>query len=237
MFGQTTRQSAQKGSASPNGGAGAPKRSAGILEEIALRNDFYRIAYQRQARTNQWLIVLLVLAIGVIGLQVATRPTPKWIAMDTEGRIIELKPLDQPAMTTAAISAWAERVVREVNTLDYVHWRDQLARVQPYFTTTAWERFLDQFERSGNREQIETKRVILSVSTEPSRIVQEGVNPEGVYTWKVEIPININAHSTNQTIVRSRQVVHLTVSRVDARVNPSAPVLVRQYVAVFSNAS
>jgi intracellular multiplication protein IcmL len=234
MFGSRKKATEpQAGKSQPRVSSTPPK--AASLESIVLRNDFYTVAYSRQMRVNQWLLIALIGCIAVITLQVVTRPTPKWIAMDTEGRIIELAPLDAPVMTTAAIAAWSERVVREVNTLDYLHWRDQLARAQPMFATTAWERFLAEFEASGNRSQIETKRIILEVSTEAARIIQEGVNAEGQYAWKVEIPINITAHSTDQSIQRSRQVVHLTVSRVDARVNPVAPVLVRQYVATYAS--
>ncbi len=233
MFGSQKKATETKpGKAQPRP-ASAPAKAS--LESVVLRNDFYAAAYTRQMRVNQWLLIALIGCISVIVLQIVTRPTPKWIAMDTEGRIIELAPLDAPVMTTAAISAWSERVVREANTLDYLHWRDQLARVQPMFATLAWERFLSEFESSGNRAQIEKKRIILEVSTEAARIIQEGVNAEGQYAWKVEIPINITAHSTDQNILRSRQVVHLTVSRVDARVNPIAPVLVRQYVATYAS--
>lgn len=233
MFGKGTKTPPAKAPAGRQ--RATPSQAPASLESVVLRNDFYAAAYVRQMRVNQWLLIALIGAIAIIALQIITRPTPKWIAMDTEGRIIELAPLDAPVMTTAAITAWSERVVREVNTLDYLHWRDQLARVQPMFATTAWERFLAEFEDSGNRMQLEKKRIILEVSTEAARIIQEGVNSEGQYSWKVEVPINIIAHATDQNILKSRQVVHLTVSRVDARVNPIAPVLVRQYVATYAS--
>jgi len=233
MFGSPKGAPPAKSGAKPskNTAAEAPPS----LEEVVLRNDFYKVAYMRQMRVNQWMLVALIGCLAIMVLMVVARPRPQWIAMDTEGRIIKLQPLDQPVMTTSAISAWAERVVRNVNTLDYLHWKDQLSEVQPMFSSTAWERFLQEFESSGNRSQIVSKRLILEVSTEAARIVKEGVNAEGQYAWTIEVPINITAHATDQSTLRSRQVVHVTVSRVDARVNPIAPIVVRQYVSTYAS--
>ncbi len=126
------------------------------------RNHWYRDRYIVQIRITALLILLCVLLALILAWVVSHPTQPKYFATTTSGELIPLVPLDKPNTTNDILLNWTARVVRRAYTYDAVNYREQLARLEPFFTDKGYEGFLAALNASGNIAAVTEKRLIAS---------------------------------------------------------------------------
>lgn len=189
----------------------------GGLQLVLERNHFYRDRYRLHLRITATLLILSTLLALLLFWVLTHPPAPRYFATTPNGEIIPLVPLDQPYKANDAISQWAADVARKAYSFDFVHWRGQLNQLAQYFTGAGYEQFLSALKKSGNVAAVRDKRLVGTAIASPAIITSEGAL-NSVYTWEVEVPLQVRYSSARETI-RQSLLVTMTVQRTNTLQN------------------
>ncbi len=192
-------------------GHSAQRQQAHGVQLVLERNYFYRDRYRLQLRLSAALTLLCLLLAGILLWVLRYPDEPVYFATSRDGRIVPLAPLEQPNQSNEAIMQWAADIVRRAYSFDFVHWRTQLAGLEPHFTEGGYHQFLAALKKSGNVDAVRSRRLVGSAIVSPPVITSEGVL-NGTYTWELEVPLQVAYVSSEQTIQQSL-LVTLTVRR------------------------
>ncbi len=195
-----------------------------------------RIDQQRQQHDSLMKIVLLqsaafLLLLVFVGYKLfLDRPEPRYFAVNNENRLLELTPLNIPNQTDAAVIAWATQSATEVMTFNFRDYRKRLQDSSRFFTVTGWNSFLDALQKSRLLEGVEAKQQVLTtVPSEAPVITSQGLGPDKVYYWLLDMPI-LTTFEAGDKKVPQRQILKLKIVRVSPLANPAA-MGIEQWVA------
>lgn len=158
---------------------------------VVVRNLSLALTYRRLA----FAALLSVVAMGVcmvsLFLVVGKKVPPQYIPVTEDGRLLPLVPLNQPNVDDGAIGQFALNTVRELNSYDYISWRDQLLVAQPRFLPASWTEYRKAFDQSNIIKTVtDRKMIVLGRPTGNVEIENKGVS-DGVFTWRVAVPLEI----------------------------------------------
>ena len=188
-------------------------------ELVFNRNFFYRDNYKRVMSIGLIAIVSNVILVLATSYAII-RPAPaKFIVTSPDGRIIPVEPLSAAVKSSPVILAWANLAATKINSYDFVNYRQQLQESSNYFSANGWKDYNGQLVSSGNvKYVVENRLVVTSVATGAPVIDEQGLI-NGVYTWKVTLPILVKY--AGATITRNiPQTVSMLIQRVDITNNP-----------------
>jgi len=161
------------------------------LGNVVIRNQFYRDGYRTLVK------VALVEAVAIVGLILTFvvflniyTPTRTYFATTDDGRVVPLIPLSQPNLSKPALLSWAAQVASEVMTFGFHDYRRRLQESSRHFTRTGWASFTKALQDSGMIETVTNNNQLISaVPRSAPTILSEGLMPNGVYRWEVEMPL------------------------------------------------
>lgn len=188
------------------------------VELVRIRTDFYRDNYRRVISLLLLAVITIVaLAIGLVYL-VTHPPAPKYFATDSQGRLIQILPLDEPNLTTASVLQWVNIAVISVFTYDFVNYRQQLQAASQFFTPDGWQDFLGAIKSTQTLNDVIAKKLVVSaVATGAPVVLQEGnlqLGFEKRYAWRIRMPMLITyqnaAQVTQQNVVATILVVRVS---------------------------
>ena len=197
----------------------------GALELVMLRNNFYRDNYRRLMMVCLGLIAM-VGALGYWGWYERThQPLPKYFATTYDGKLIALVPLNKANLTPNALTQWATEAAVASYTFNFVNFRKALQDVRIYFTKLGYQYFLKALKESNNLEAVQNKKYVVSaVPTGAPVILKQGVLNDGselgVYSWTVQLPMDINYRSATEQTKQSI-VLTMLITRVSTLESPS----------------
>jgi hypothetical protein len=116
-----------------------------------------------------------------------------YFATTSDGRIINIVPLNEAYRSQAEVVDWARSTAQSVMRFDYSDYRDRLQASSSNFTPTGWDSFSKALKDSSTIEAISARKLVvkLDVNAAPE-IKNAGVSPKtGVYTWYLQMPITI----------------------------------------------
>ena len=198
-------------------GAEQDRLPAQGVQLVLERNHFYRDRYRLHLRVTAGLTILGIFLVLLLFWVLMHPPAPKYFAATADGKVIPLVSLDRPHQTRDAITQWAADIARKAYSFDFVHWRSQLSHLARYFTEDGYEQFLSALKKSGNVTAVRNKRLVGAAIASPSIVTSEGVLNR-VYTWEIEIPLQVRYSSAKETISQSL-LITLTVQRADTLKN------------------
>lgn len=203
-----------------------------VLQLVRSRNEFYRDNY----RKILGLLLIAIFTAAVLGVSLAYLlihpPAPKYFATDSQGRLVPIIPLDQPNLSSAAVSQWVNLAVVSSFTFDFVNYRTQLEAVSPYYTPEAWQNFLEELKSSGNLSTVISNRMVVSaVATGAPVITREGYIDK-VYAWRIRMPLLITYQGTQVT--QQNVMASVLVVRVSTLTNPKG-IAIAQLVLTQTN--
>src|ERR1700761_5657923 len=110
---------------------------------VLSRNAFYRDGYRLLLRVAiiQGIIVIALL-VTIVGMILSIEDKRIYFATTSDGRLIELVPLDQPYRTNAEVIAWAASTAQNTMRFGYSDYRERLKDAAGNFTPAGWESFL-----------------------------------------------------------------------------------------------
>ncbi len=189
------------------------------LTAVTLRNEFYRDG-QRRIMVALLISVLINFILASLLLYTLTHPpAPKYFATSINGRITPLYPLSEPNQSDSAVLQWANMAAIAAFTYNFVNYRDELQASSGFFTPEGWTQFLNALQQSNNLESVKAKKLIVSaVATRAPIILQKGLL-NGVYSWRVQMPILVTYQSASE-FSQQNNVVTILITRISPLNSP-----------------
>lgn len=189
------------------------------LSAVAMRNDFYRDGQRKTLLALLFSIVINFVMASLLIYMITHPPEPKYFATSINGRITPLYPLDEPNQSDSAVLQWANQAAIAAFTYNFVNYRDELQASSGFFTADGWTQFLNALQQSNNLDAVKAKKLIVSaVATRAPIILQKGLL-NGVYSWRVQMPILVTYQSASE-FSQQNNVVTMLITRVSTLNSP-----------------
>jgi intracellular multiplication protein IcmL len=157
------------------------------LKLVTLRNAFYKDGFRRLSCVLLMSLLLNVILVCSVLFLSFHRPPARYFATTPQGKLIALKPRNEPVLSSTAISDWVARSVPQIFDIDFLNYRKQVMHSRDYFTSYGWEQFLEHFSITLNKIKTD-KLVAHAVVTDVPYVTRQGI-VKGVYTWQVQVPL------------------------------------------------
>ncbi len=190
------------------------------VSTILTRNAFYRDGYRLLMRISivqGMVIVAMVLAIIVMIMTMETRYV--YFATTSDGRIINIVPMNEPYRSSADVIAWAAGAAQNIMRFDYRDYRQRLQQSAANFTPYGWETFTRAIKDARILEAVEARKLVVSLEIEGAPEIKKNFIHNGVYTWNLEMPVTIKFDG-NEPPASSHGVLILQIVRVSTLQNP-----------------
>jgi intracellular multiplication protein IcmL len=133
-------------------------------------------------------LVLAIVVIGILGWQVA-HPPVKYFTTE-KGRIVPVKPKDEPAFSDSDVAAFGADTIRDSFTLDFIHYQDQINRVKEDYDDVGYSGYYTALNSSNILASVKNQRMNLSVDVGPGRIRAKGQQGD-VFAWEYQYPVTL----------------------------------------------
>lgn len=210
-------------------------RAAQVKSEKPVKVLTDRVEYHSDH--NNWLIYTLIAqgtafaaCVLVIIALLTENPEPRYFPSRADGGMTRLIPLNEPMLAPSSVLSWAGQAATEAFSFDYVSYRGQLEEAAVNFTPEGWRSFLKALEDSRNIDLVIQRKLIVTAKLSGAPVIlTEGV-VNGVYAWRVELPILIETFAPNDNINGQSISVSMTISRVPVLEYPNG-IAITQFVA------
>ena len=181
------------------------------LEIIHLRNHFYRDNYQKLMLALVAGFITLVLLVATLFYLVVYPPAPRYFAVSEDGKMVPLISMQEPNLSDAALLQWTTQAVVKAFSYNYVNYREALQSLRDDFTEQGWRDFAQALNDSNNLSAVlQRKYIVSAVPTGVPVIVEQGVR-QGVYAWKIQIPLLVTSQSASEISPHTFQIEVLVV--------------------------
>jgi intracellular multiplication protein IcmL len=184
----------------------------------------------------QYVIPFMALAVVALSVLCASRGGVRYFGITPDLRVVELAPLDEPAIRPQALLNWTAEVVTGAMSLDFLHWRRQLNDGRGDFDPEGVASFVKSLGDGGHISRIESQRLSLSAVPDGAPVVVKQGVEGGRMTWKVEMPVVVSYQTSSGVAAVQRLLAEVSVGWVDPSVNPKG-VAVRQLILARSEKS
>lgn len=197
----------------------AAEQRRDAVETVVTRNAFYQDGYRRLLKVAMLqLLVILVLIGALVAFFMLNQPRYRFFATTSDGRIIDIVPLDTPYRND--VVAWASQAATESMTFAYHDYRMRLQNSSKFFTSRGWDTYVDALNKARIIETMEKRQ--LNIKGTPGaapQIVRQGV-VDGVYQWVLKMPYKIEYLGTGDVPQATVGDLTLVVQRVPNLENP-----------------
>lgn len=182
---------------------------------------------ERYQRDSQGKLSVLLISVAslcfmltiFLGYVIFNPPQPQYFATSVNGRITPLVALEEPNQSDSAVLQWANQAAIAAFTYNFVNYQDELLAASRYFTASGWQQFTDALTQSNNLDVVKAKKLIVSaVATRSPIILQKGVL-NGVYSWRIQMPILVTYQSASE-FSQQNNVVTMLVTRISTLESP-----------------
>jgi hypothetical protein len=200
-----------------------PSRQQGAALEIIEdeKGEIFRNGRLRKLVTVQsWIIGGLSVALAVF--QPFAEPVNLYYAVNPDQQKMKMVGLSMPNMTNRAVVSWSVTSIVEILTMGFGDMDVTLPRQKVRFTPKGWEIFNKAFVKSHMGETFKQSQLVLTTApTNTAVIVSQGVNPDQVYQWTVQMPVVMNYATNNDVTQKKHALITLVIVRVPADQSPS----------------
>lgn len=189
------------------------------LGAVVVRNDFYRDGYRTLLRLTLIQVVIIVLLVFAMFYVVKIhQPEDRYFATTEDGRLIPMVALNQPNLSTAALTSWVAQSSTEVMTFGFNDYQRRLQESSRHFTRRGWQSFTTALETSRMIETISANQQVITAAPRGAPIViSEGLF-RGRYEWTVQFPMILTfqsgAREQRKNIMITAKIVR--VSRLES---------------------
>ena len=162
------------------------------VSTVLSRNAFYRDGYRLLLRISiiQGLIIVL-LSGAIITMLLAMDTRFIYFATSTDGRIINIVPLNEPYRTPADVVRWSALKAQEVMRFGFSDYRQRLQESANNFTPSGWESFTKALKEARILEAVEARKLVVTLDIEAAPEIRRKFVRDGVYTWDLLFPVVI----------------------------------------------
>lgn len=204
---------------------GNVKETTGQPELNMARAEFYLDRYRFIQKVVAGLLVLTILMAYALYDVYRNPPKPLYIAAENDGRIIELRPISRPTISKNALLTWAAESVTSIFTYDYVNYRKQFQGNIDYFSADGWQAYMEQLDKSGTLQTVKEKSMLVSAVVTSSPVITGDGQVNGVYMWKVEMPIDVTYTPFGQSPIKQKLIIKMNLRAISPLENPRGVVI------------
>lgn len=158
---------------------------------IAKNESLYSI-YRKLIGMTLLSVIAAILGIMSVIYFAQKHTPPKYVPVDAENRFIPLVPLNKPNVPNGAVTELALKTVHDVNSYDYINYKEQLQAASKNFTPKGWGDYLNQFYASNTIKLVQSARSIVRMELTGNPVITaQSAAANGVYAWKVEVPVKV----------------------------------------------
>ncbi len=186
-----------------------PDTASAFKAPLMLRTNFYRDNYRRL------IYFCLLLSFGIIGLigwiayERTHKPAVTYFATTSQGKLTKLTPMNQPNLTTAALTKWVTRAVTTSYNFNFGNYDVALRDAKIFFTEAGYQHFMNALSASKTLDTVKEKNlVVFAIAPQPAVVIKEGPTADGIYAWQVQLPLLLTYQSASDQI---KQNVMLTI--------------------------
>lgn len=177
-----------------------------------LRFSFYRDGFRALLMVSV-LQVVAILVLIFMAAYFANRPAVReYFTVDNAGRIVKLEPMEKPYLTESALLSFASRAVSEVYTFDAENYRQVMNNAAQYFTPDGHVDFVKSMEPQI-KYVVDGVLIGSGVPNGTPVIIDRGKAPNGVYAWKVKVPVVVTFRTQTTSSSVKRIVTLIIVNR------------------------
>jgi intracellular multiplication protein IcmL len=162
---------------------------------------------------------LAVVLIFMLWLVFEHFPLTSFIPTQNAAAICSVVPIDQPWIDDPTVVDFAKNAVVSSYSTDYANYRVTIASAAERFMLPSFhDPFITTMQNSDFLHDVVNKQFTVaatSTSGQPAVVVRKGVR-DGVYTWKVQVPITFNYLSGREKH-EDRLIAEVTVAQADPR--------------------
>jgi len=202
------------------------------LETVAESRIWYHDQYKRAVMFATGLVIVVALALTLNIIQYSTRPSPQYLGLTSDLRVVKLTPTNKAHITQEKLLNWISETICRTFTLDFLNYRQTFMDVRPNYSKGAYESIYKSMEETGNLDLIIKKRLVTHASLDGTPvIVKEGIVKDHLL-WKIEIPFIITYESSNGIEASQKLIGEIIVRREDERQVPRGVLI---YQAIMKN--
>lgn len=164
-----------------------------------------------------WKLNILIFLVLIQSLLVAyfilKKPSSSYYATTTAGKVQRIYALSEPIVTNTYLLKWAESVGRQLFSLSFASFDNDVNKVAPYFSSAGFSAYQTALENSGFKKSILGSKVdISSIVSENPYILDQGVR-YGRYRWVINLPMMMSLESSSISTKKNYNI-ELIVERV-----------------------
>jgi intracellular multiplication protein IcmL len=142
------------------------------------------------------------------------KDAPTFFAVMADEKVVRLRALNAPNLTTQALLDWASQAATTVYTLNFNNYQEVIRKARIYFTQAGYDNFKEAINSAGITSSIIKKRLVVSaVVTDTPVVLKEAILDSGYYAWQVQLPMLLTYQSAGDQ-VQSRILLTLLITRV-----------------------
>lgn len=210
--------------------SGKPPPVAGPLVTIVTRNEFYRDGFRNLIKIAilQGVVIIGLILTLIVYMNNAV-PHDRYFATTADGRIMQLRPLDQPNLDTPALLSWLATAVSETMTFSYVNYQRELQNASKNFTKTGWETFTAALQKSHILDSVRENQQIVTAQPRSAPVLMQSGVLNGRFRWVLQMPLIVKYQSGKESRTDHLKL-RLVVERVPSLENPNG-VGIAQWIA------
>ena len=199
------------------------------IATILNRNSFYRDGYRLLLRISVIQgIVIALLIVTIVGLALTIKPRQVYFATTSDGRIINIVPLNEAFLSPAQVIAWSASTAQNIMRFGYHDYRDRLQQASSNFTSTGWDSFNKALKEANFIDALQARKLVVTMDIGGAPEIQNEYIHDGAYTWIVLFPVTIKFDGDHPPQAITTKL-RLQIVRVSTLQNPDG-VSIEQWV-------
>jgi len=199
------------------------------INTVLNRNAFYRDGYRLLVKIGiiqACVIALLIACIAVLASTVETRQV--YFATTSDGRIINIVPLNEAFRKDSEVLSWAASTALSVMKFGYHDYRERLQQNSSNFTESGWTSFNKALDEARFIDAIQARKLVVTLDINGAPEIKSAGVRNGVYTWYVQFPVTIRFDGEQPPQPISTKLL-LQIVRVSTLQNPEG-ISIEQWV-------
>lgn len=207
----------------------SPKTSLPL--EVALRRQYYKDGAGFMGKIAATCLICLAISIVISVYATNKKAANRYIAVNHDGSLIELTPLNKPNQSEAVVKSWVVDALVNTFAFNYLDYKFRLNNsLSSYFTNSGGSELIGSLKEIDLFEIIQDKKLLVSMHIDTAPIlIGSGILPSGAFAWKFEMTGIITLRNEKDSFTIPVKMA-VTVSRRDLLSHPKGLGIARVFI-------
>lgn len=190
-----------------------PAEQQAFHAAVILRTNFYRDNYRRVMKFCLILVGITAILMAWTFYERTHKRAVSYYVTTRDGVQEQIFPINQPNLSTNALIEWAVEATTTAYNFNFENADTAISQARIYFTDPGYENFIQALQAAGTLNAVKSKKlVVTAVATNRPIVLFEGPTSEGIYAWRVQLPLLITYQSASEQ-TKQNVIVTLLIAR------------------------